>query len=438
MDKSTRRYLFYALVILFPFLGAAVVFYAQGWRLDIGTFNIEKIGAVYIKSLPKYADIKLNDKPIENKSGILDSGTFIDNLFPKNYKLTLSAEGYLDWEEHVEVRPSLVSEIKHAVLVPKTAKKVITESAKNFWNIGGLLLKNERGELVWDSKKLSGSRLVDWNDNSQKILTEDEKNKIYFLNDISTASSPAINLSRVLVNSNIKPVNVKKILIDPANDNNLIIQTANSIFLLDVPAENITTVGKSSSTLVSFTASTSWLAWTTFNQATGLSRLTIYDRFSGGIKNEEVVVAKNGKIAFRDDNELGLFQNNGDFYIKRINENRLDKLASGAKDFFFSKETDGVAILGNESVEIFSSGPESGYWRFRLPEVSKIERLEWYQDGSHLFVIYPDEAKFLDLNDESLENFPSVISGNPIRYNRQSNTLYALKNNEIWALTMPK
>lgn len=439
MSKKARRSLFYGLLLLFPFLGGVIVLYAQGWRLDFETFKVQKVGAIYVKSFPERADIHLNGEPIKNKSGILDRGTFIGNLFPKNYTLTLGADGYLDWKEHIAVKPSLVSEIRYGVLIPKTPDAITTSSVENFWIIDQkLLIKNERGELLWADKKLRGNRVIGWTKDFKKILTEDEKNKTYFINDVSTNTPTITNLNLLFKNLGVRSPEFQKVLTDPGNNNNVVFQTFNEIFTLDISTNQIVSSEKSSSTITQFATSPSWFAWMTFDAKSNSSRLTLFNRSAGAKLDDETFAGSAVKLVFRNDNELGVLQNDGSFSIRKITERSADKIASDVKDFSFSSDEDSVATLESNSIEIFSSDSENAYWRFRLPDNDKIERLEWYRDGTHLFVVYPEEIRFLDFNDKALENFPAIASGSSAHYDEQSNKFYFVKNNGLWSLTFPR
>lgn len=439
MSKKTRRSLFYGFLLLFPLLGGAVVLYAQGWRLDWETLKAQKVGAIYVKSFPERADIRLNGKPVQNKSGILDRGTFIGSLFPKNYTLTLSADGYLAWEEHITVKPSLVSEIKYGVLIPKIPDAVATSSVKNFWVVDQEpLIQNERGTLLLAGKKLSGNRAIGWTGDFKKILTEDEKKKIYFINDVSADAPTTANLNLILKNLGVRSSGFQKVIIDPGNDNTILLQTPDLISLFDVPSSRIAATEKPSSTIIQFAASPSWFVWTTFDAKNNNSHLTLFNRSSETRLDDETFAGKTVKLDFRNNNELGILQNDGGFYIERIGNSRAEKTASDVKDFSFPTDGDSVALLENNSIEIFSFDSEKNYWRFRLPDNDKIERLEWYRDGAHLFIVYPEEIRFLDLNDKTLENFPAIASGNSARYDEQSNKLYFVKNNGLWSLTLPQ
>ena len=68
----------------------------------------------------------------------------------------------------------------------------------------------------------------------------------------------------------------------------------------------------------------------------------------------------------------------------------------------------------------------------------KKERVEWHADENHLFVVYPEETKFLGLEDESIENFTPVASGKQAHYDGKSNAFYFVKNGELRKLQFAK
>lgn len=73
-----------------------------------------------------------------------------------------------------------------------------------------------------------------------------------------------------------------------------------------------------------------------------------------------------------------------------------------------------------------------------LKSIEKIESIEWYRDGNHIFIIYPDGIKFLDLNDKGLENFPTIAIGSKAQYDAKTNTLYFIKENQLKKIVFPK
>lgn len=128
MNSSIKNLLFYSLVFLFFTGGTAVVLYAQGWRLDLATLRVKKIGALYIRSYPENARIMLNGKEVERPFRFFDSGTLVNELFPKRYELELTHDGYRPFRVHADVEPSFVTEFKYATLVPARGQETTSSS----------------------------------------------------------------------------------------------------------------------------------------------------------------------------------------------------------------------------------------------------------------------------------------------------------------------
>jgi len=124
MSLTTRRIIFYALVVLFLVSGGGVLLYANGWRLDPETFAVRKTGGVYIESVPRDAEILLNGKAVRNASGLISSGTLVSGLLPRAHEVTVQKEGYAAWRRVLTVKPSLVTKAEHIILVPRKSVAV--------------------------------------------------------------------------------------------------------------------------------------------------------------------------------------------------------------------------------------------------------------------------------------------------------------------------
>jgi len=437
MTKRTRNTIFYALCAAFAVTSAFVVFYAQGWRLDFEIFGFRKVGGVYLRSFPDNASAFINGKKVDKNPGLLDRGRFISNLFPKNYKISFVSDGYLDWTEHVQVSPSLVSEIKYAVLVPKNSESAATGTVKNFWADNGRIIIGSGSPLLFNGIKIKGSEVILQSGDFDIVLTESNSPKTYFINYLSGDTPTSTILNQKLIASGIQLSNIKEIIKDPSSDNRAILRTADKIFSLDLRNSGISRLVSSSSTISEMAASPSWIAWVSPDYKTGEPVLTFYNRSSRSIQSEINIAGKLIKLFFRNDDELGILQSDGGLYTIS-SEGQPQKLASDVRDFEFSPNGNRVAALENQALEIFAFNRDKDYWRFRLPNAEKIERIEWYKDENHIFIIYPDEIKFLDINDKNLENFPAIASGSNAKYDAKSNTLYFIKENQLKKIVFPK
>ena len=438
MTKRTRNTIFYALCAVFAAVGTLVVFYAQGWRLDFETFGLRKVGGIYLRSFPEDALVFINDKKVDKKPGLLDRGRFIGNLFPKNYKISFVGEDYLNWTEHVQVNPSLVSEIKYAVLVPKNSESAATGTVKNFWvDDGKLMVDADNNTLLFNGEKIKGNKVILQNGGSNIVLTESNSPQTYFINYLSGNTPTSTILNQKLIAYGIQLSKIKEIIKDPASGNQAVLRTADKIFSLDLRNGEISRLASSSVPVSEMAASPSWISWANADYKTGESVLTFYNRSSRSVQSETNIAGKLTKLFFRNDDELGILQGDGGLYTISSG-GEPQKLASDVRDFEFSPSGDRVAALENQALEIFAFNREKDYWRFRLPSTEKIERVEWYKDENHIFIIYPDEIKFLDINDKNLENFPTIASGSNAKYDAKSNTLYFVKENQLRKIVFPK
>lgn len=437
MKRKTRRVLFYGLFALFLVLGTAITLYAEGWRIDLATFKTSRVGAIFVESFPHNADITLNGKPEKNKTGFLSPGTLISNLFPKNYTLSLSAPGYDDWTENAMVAPTLVTEMKYAVLVPANASSAApTKNVTGFFEAGGnVITENAAGAIALASSTIAHGTMVSHSSDFTTFVTK-SAGGIYSAYDLTAGTSTSLT---ALLNKNSVPESsITAVTVNPHNGANVFVETHSRFYTIDLAA------GTSGGTISSFAAaqpggtlesplaiSSSWLAWAEYRSASDTSRITVYDPFSGDTIDSSLTIP--GRIASLQwirSTLLGVLGTNGEFYRYDIPSETLTKMADDVKSFYASADGSTIATLEDRSVEVFSltlPANQGGYYRFNLPDMGSVESLVWYRDNTHLFVTYPAHVNFLDLADLSLRNFTevsAVSSGIPPVYDMQENTLY--------------
>lgn len=437
MTLRIRRFILYALVFTFFITGTALVYYAQGWRLDLKTLTLTEVGGIYIRSFPQETDIFLDGEEVRNKSGLIQSGTLIGNLFPRNYRLTISLPGWRTLERNVSVQPSLVTELDKLVLVPE-AGEVVATSTENFWPARELIFKDKAGVLNVQGRTIPGDIVVGWTENFGRVLTRDSKKSVFFSYDSVNATST--DLSSLFKSLNLK-TDSAELATDPASDNNLIYKSPLQISILDIQRSQGVPVVSLSATaserIAAFVTDRSWIAWSTYDAGEETSGIAVYERpFRTRKVLAESIPGKTVKAKRASGAILGLAQNNGEFYIYRPADNNLTHLASDVRDFAFSGSADKVAVLGSRGLEILSlNGKE--YWRFNLTEASRIASIAWYKDDRHLFVSYPEETRFLDLGDDGLQSFTEVAASGKAQYDPRGNLFYYLKDNQVFTLKFP-
>jgi hypothetical protein len=438
MKQQTRKRIFYAFFILFFLIGGIVVFYADGWRFNFLTFQAEKAGAIYVRSYPDDAQISLNGKFIQNESAFLSRGTFISGLPPKTYTLDLNENGYDMWSEQAQVLPSLVNEMKYAVLVPRTATNVATTSGEinNFFEINGsLVTQNTSGTIRWDGAPIANGTVIshstDLNDaiiRSSSSVALSGATALYRLYNFTSATS--LNLDPILKQLSVPITPALNLFIDPYDGTSIILQTSARIIQIDSITQEATVVeaAPSGETIRSAIAiSPSTMAWALFSSSANISHIMIYDKSSGAITDNTLTV--NGpvhQLEWVKNGELGILEDNNSVYLYNVSNEKLSKLADDVKQFYPTSDGNAVAALEYHSLEVFVFGPQQQYYRFDLPEIGAVQGLIWYKDESHLFVEYPGSVSFLDLNDTALKNLTVVSQGMNAHYDPQENALYLI------------
>ena len=92
MPIKVRKILFLTLTIIFVLMGTILVLYSRGARFDFKNWEIVQTGGIYLKTEPVDVEIQVDGEPVKNKSGLLQSGTLINNLKPGTYKIFIQAQ----------------------------------------------------------------------------------------------------------------------------------------------------------------------------------------------------------------------------------------------------------------------------------------------------------------------------------------------------------
>jgi hypothetical protein len=434
MRLQTRKRIFYVFLLLFIVIGAFVVLYAEGWRLNFSTLEAEKAGGIYVRSYPENAAITLGGKPYQNQSAFLSSGTFISGLVPKTYVLKLTDAGYDAWTEDAQVVPSLVTEMKYAVLVPDAATTVATSGpASAFFEVNGdAVTQSASGTILWRGTVIGRGAVVSHSTDLKIAIIRSVNAKTgavaYSLYDFTAATSTS--LSTVLQLNGVKPASSTNIFIDPSDDTGIFVQTSAKIVEIDADTEDstaITTAPTGETVESPIAISPSLMAWTTFSNASDTSRIVVYDKFSGNtVDSSRVVPGAVKQLAWVKNGVLGVLESNNSLYLYNVSAEQLTPLASDVKQFYPTADGAALAALEYNSLEVFSFNSQPNYYRFNLPAIGSVQGLMWYKDETHLFVEYPGSISFLDFADADLKNLTTVSPGTDASYDQQENSLYLL------------
>ncbi|MEK9186053.1 MAG: hypothetical protein AAB885_00520 [Patescibacteria group bacterium] len=122
MTRKSRFWILLVLISLFATSAPLVILYAQGWRINLESLRIEKVGGIFLSLQDADVTIKLNGQIIPPASPNISSGIFISNLLPKTYDIEITKPNYQAWKKTFSVKPSLVTESIPIILVPEEPK----------------------------------------------------------------------------------------------------------------------------------------------------------------------------------------------------------------------------------------------------------------------------------------------------------------------------
>ena len=133
MTKRIRKILFLVCLVLFILLAPTIILYSQGYRFDFDSKKLTQTGGLFLKILPKQAEVYLDDK-LKKKTDFFFGSVLVENLLPKEYKIEVKKEGFYLWEKTLAVKEKEVTETKNIVLFPEEPKfQILTTGVKNFW-----------------------------------------------------------------------------------------------------------------------------------------------------------------------------------------------------------------------------------------------------------------------------------------------------------------
>jgi hypothetical protein len=135
MSRKNRLTLFFVCFFLFLLLTPLVIIYPQGYRINFnfseGNKIITQTGGIFIKAVPKQAEIYIDNK-LKKKTDFFFGSALIENLVPKEYKIKVQKENYHPWEKNLKIKEKEVTDAKNIILFPKKVDLEILKEAEEF------------------------------------------------------------------------------------------------------------------------------------------------------------------------------------------------------------------------------------------------------------------------------------------------------------------
>jgi len=183
-----------------------MIFYSQGYRIDLGSKKIAQTGGLFLKVMPKQVEIYLDGKLIK-KTDFFFGSSLIENLLPNKYKIKVVKKGYSSWEKTLEVKEKEVTEIKNIILFPENLDfEILSKNVEDFWPSpdGKKLILKEIEENSWSLKLYDSGKKV----KSHLINEKDISSKGAFLLDLNFSSDSKEISLEVGVDEKVKILNI--------------------------------------------------------------------------------------------------------------------------------------------------------------------------------------------------------------------------------------
>lgn len=201
MNKTFSRFTYISFIILFIVIAPILIFYALGYRYNWTNRNIEKNGALYVKSYPSGAEIYVDSQKIKPKTP-----TQVVEISSGKYDILIKKDKYVPWTKKLEIRSGETTFAEDIVLFLENREKTVLSAGGTDWMINkqknqycyldeenNLNITNlEQDKAILAFKFDKKYKLVDWSPNNAEILINFESS--YYLFNLDQKTLRKLNI----------------------------------------------------------------------------------------------------------------------------------------------------------------------------------------------------------------------------------------------------
>jgi hypothetical protein len=403
-----KRVILYGISFFFiVFISITMVFVLRGYYLDLSTLSIKKGGSVFVKSVPRTAQIYIDGKLKKKKSPInisLPSGYYTlqvkkDGFYSWEKKIKIDS-GFVLWEEYVfliriDKQEKTLAENIDSFSVSKDYQKVAYSDIKG--NIYTSDFNGDNKETIFENKELDKKiTVLDWSKDNQSLLIKkdiDERNKQFLI----------IKKDKIISIPHI-PGEISKINFKYDTNQELIALSSNRIY--SVKENSILTEEVN---VTDFSQTNSHILYTKNNEEE-----SYVVRAGSDFKNKENIIKSNIKIikVYSDINNFIAFIKE-DSSLWTYLKDKEEKISDEADYATWSSEAEKLLFVRNGEIKVYTDKEEDP----REPKIKLLTRLsspadeiKWFYDEGHIMYRTKNKITFVEIDGSNSVNLTEKSS----------------------------
>lgn len=243
MDLTLRRLIALGFILIFILIAPALILYTAGYRYNFKKQEIQKTGALVIKSQPANAAISIDEKLTKYKTPAR-----ISNVMPGEHLISLSKTNYYSWNKKLNIKEQETAFAENIILFRKSEPEILEEQqieSIDFSPDGRfaifvvndktqdylylLNLGNQKIRLIYNNGKQFDEPTARWSNNGAFLLFQDKT--------IATVISTFLPKQKLEVPISPSEITTSKLKWDENAGNRLYFSSGNDIFQFDVSAD---------------------------------------------------------------------------------------------------------------------------------------------------------------------------------------------------------